>query len=226
MSAFHSPSCVARLPKSRFTCRFLSASLWAQQPGSHRQPPSPPWGSWVGTAQGTRWGGQAPSPRHDLRELHPGQELVILADLAHGAFELALVFVDQPPPLLLLLAAALLPPKLEAARREPASRGGQARAHTAQGAPRPAPPSHSHFDQARREELQRLRLGLLIGQRPQQLPPSLQVGQQALGQLLSGTAQRSRDYPPSFARMVPLLACPSAGSLTWSSRGRLQAARC
>lgn len=65
----------------------------------------------------------APSPFCDLRELHPGQELVVLADLPDGSFELAPVLVDQPPPLLLLLAAALFSSKLEADGRKPGEMG-------------------------------------------------------------------------------------------------------
>lgn len=57
---------------------------------------------------------QAPSPFHDLRELHPSQELIVLSDFPYGTFELPLVLVDQPLPLLLLLTAALFPSKLKA----------------------------------------------------------------------------------------------------------------
>lgn len=97
------------------------------------------------------------SPFHDLRELHPGQELVVLADLPHRALELPPVLVDQPLPLLLLLGAALLPSKLQ-----PKSRASELGSHLhpdplGAGVPYPhadpGPPwqalrrqLHSHFD--------------------------------------------------------------------------------
>lgn len=84
-----------------------------------------------------------PSPFHDLRELHPGQELVVLADLPDGAFKLSPVLVDQSLPLLLLLCAALLLPKLEAEGAKPALRAQGLRTQSlpgpGQGRPQPQP---------------------------------------------------------------------------------------
>ncbi|KAK2115297.1 hypothetical protein P7K49_005923 [Saguinus oedipus] len=60
-----------------------------------------------------------PSPFHDLGELHPSQELIVLADFSNGPFKFTPVFVDQPLPFLCLLTAALFSSKLEAAIGKP-----------------------------------------------------------------------------------------------------------
>ena len=109
------------------------------------------------------------SPLHDLREPHAGQELVVLADLPDGAFELPLVLVYQPPPLLLLPGAALLPAELQAKGAE-TNAGGRP---GARAPPNPRPPQagvlgprHSHFDEPGGKQFQRHRLALLADQWP------------------------------------------------------------
>lgn len=110
--AFHSPSWVAKLPKSSLTFLFLSASLKHQ---TYKVRAAQKWQQSSGTLF-SLWS----SPAHDFAEFLSRQEARILPDLPQSTLELFLVLVLQSFLLLLFSGAASLLPVVQ-----PEERGGE-----------------------------------------------------------------------------------------------------
>lgn len=101
--AFHSPSWVAKLPKSSLTFLFLSASLKHMTRTTLVDSPTNLFSLLI-----LVWYRMLSPPVHDLVELLSGQEARVLPDLPQSALELLLVLVLQSLLLSLLSGAATL----------------------------------------------------------------------------------------------------------------------
>lgn len=167
--AFHSPSWVAKLPKSSFTFLFLSESL------KHGARKKKKLEAFFLTEAFRRnilvWRSFLSRPVHDLVELLSGQEARVLPDLPQSALELLLILVLQSLLLSLLSGAATLLPivqpenYLKNVYNEIFKTDAQvAHLHALTQLLSWKTNFYLHFNDLRREQLQRNRLLLLQNQ--------------------------------------------------------------